>query len=60
MSSIGPVSSAPVQRQTPPFAKNVDADGDHDGTKVAAPAAKPAAPPLATSGTVGRQVNTFA
>ena len=60
MSAIAPVSHAPVSRPAP----IKDADGDNDGTKVAAAKASsapaPTATPLATSGLVGRNVNTKA
>lgn len=61
MSSIGAISAAPMFRPAAPVIKAVDADGDHDGTTAAAAVApKPAAMSLATSGSVGRNVNVMA
>jgi hypothetical protein len=60
MSSIGSVSSAPKPHPVAPVARRpVDADGDHDGTRAAAAVAK-APLPLATSGSLGRNVNVKA
>ncbi|CAN5414324.1 hypothetical protein BH11PSE9_BH11PSE9_26470 [soil metagenome] len=61
MSSIGSISSAAPRQAAPVVAKPVDADGDHDGSTAAAPkATAPAAPKLATSGSIGTNINTTA
>jgi hypothetical protein len=60
MSAISPISQArtpAVTQQAARPAKPVDADGDHDGTKAAAPRPAPA---LATGGTLGTRLNTKA
>ena len=61
MSSIGSVSSsapAAPAAQTQQAARPRDADGDNDGSKVAAP--KTGSQPLATSGSLGTKVNATA
>ena len=65
MSPISQLSTSTVSFQKPQAAaKPRDADGDHDGTTPAqaarAAAAKAAAPTLAQTGTVGRNLNTYA
>lgn len=60
MSSVSPTSQArppAATQQAARPAKPVDADGDHDGSKVAKHSPPP---PLATSGKVGTRLNTKA
>jgi hypothetical protein len=59
MSSVSSASKAPPAPVVRPIQAK-DADGDHDGTRAAAATAKPAQTPLATTGSVGRHVNTVA
>ncbi|CAN5879627.1 hypothetical protein BH11PSE8_BH11PSE8_27780 [soil metagenome] len=62
MSSIGSISSAAPRQAPAVVARPVDADGDRDGSTSAAPKATAAAPApkLATSGSIGRNIDTTA